>query len=93
MSEKIYTQCEYLKKNPTWHIEDSPWKAEHLIKIITRNHLQPNSICEIGCGAGEILNQLHSKLPHHIKYCGYEISAQAYSLCQKSVLAYFIICT
>ena len=83
MSEEMYKQGEYLEKHPTWHIEDSPWKAEQVIKIITKNHLQPTSICEVGCGAGEILNQLHSKLPHHIKYSGYEISAQAYSLCQK----------
>ena len=85
MSEEMYKQGEYLEKNPTWHIEDSPWKAEQLIKIITRNHLQPTSICEVGCGAGEILNQLYYQLPQNIKFTGYEISPQAYALCQKRV--------
>jgi hypothetical protein len=56
MNEKIYTQGEYFEKNQTWHIEDSPWKTEQLMKIIKRNQLQPTSICEVGCGAGEILN-------------------------------------
>ena len=85
MSEEMYKQGEYLEKNPTWHIEDSPWKAEQLIRIITRNHLQPTSICEVGCGAGEILNQLYYQLPQNIKFTGYEISPQAYALCQKRV--------
>jgi len=83
MSEKIYTQGEYFDKNQTWHIEDSPWKSEQLIKIIKRNKLQPNSICEVGCGAGEILNQLYSQLPQNIIFTGYEISPQAYALCQR----------
>jgi SAM-dependent methyltransferase len=85
MREEIYTQGEYFEKNPTWHIEDSPWKAEQLIKIIDRNHLQPTTICEVGCGAGEILNQLYYQLPQNIEFTGYEISPQAYALCQKRV--------
>lgn len=83
MHEKIYTQGEYFEKNQTWHIEDSPWKTEQLMKIIKRNQLQPTSICEVGCGAGEILNQLYYQLPQNIKFTGYEISPQAYALCQK----------
>jgi hypothetical protein len=65
MSEEMYTQGEYLKKHPTWHVEDSPWKAEQIIKIMERNRLKPNSICEVGCGAGEILNQLYFKMSDH----------------------------
>jgi len=83
MSKKIYTQGEYFEKNQTWHIEDSPWKTEQLMKIIKRNQLRPASICEVGCGAGEILNQLYYQLPQNIKFTGYEISPQAYALCQK----------
>jgi hypothetical protein len=35
VTEKIYTEenSEYLKNHPTWHIEDSPWKAKQIIKI------------------------------------------------------------
>lgn len=74
----IYTDGAYLSKNDTWHTEDSPWKAQHIIKILEKNDIRPSSVCEIGCGAGEILNQLHSKLTGGTLYYGYEISPQAY---------------
>lgn len=79
MGEKIYTeeQGQYLQNNPTWHIEDSPWKAKQIIKMITRNSLDPKSIAEIGCGFGEILNQLYLSLPGDVRYTGYDISKDA----------------
>ena len=76
-----YLNGEYLKKNPTWDAEDSPWKAEQILKIIERNNLFPGSICEIGCGAGEILNQLHNKMGDKCSFTGYEISPQAHKIC------------
>lgn len=82
MSEAIYTQGQYLENNPTWHIEDSVWKAEQIFKIIQKNKLQPSSICEVGCGSGEILNQLYLKMPVNVDLVGYEISPQAYQICQ-----------
>ncbi len=82
MSEAIYTKGEYLENNPTWHIEDSTWKAQQILKIIEKNNLQPQSICEIGCGSGEILNQLYLKMPEKLNFSGYEISPQAFQLCQ-----------
>lgn len=83
MSDEIYTQGEYFEKHPSWHIEDSSWKVKQLMKIIKRNHLQPTSICEVGCGAGEILNQLYSQMPKQVRFYGYEISPQAFELCQE----------
>lgn len=84
---------EYLKKNPTWHIEDSSWKATQILKMIERNKLQPCSVVEIGCGAGEILNQLHQRLPNKtIEFTGFEISPDAFKLCEqrkKERLNYF----
>jgi len=81
--QNIYLSGEYLKYNPTWHSEDSPWKANLILKIIQRNNLHPTSVTEIGCGAGEILSQLHSKLPDNVTFTGYEISPQAFKLCQQ----------
>ncbi len=52
-SEELYKDGRYLELNPTWHVEDSPWKAKQIFEIIHRNRLQPKSICEIGCGAGD----------------------------------------
>jgi len=83
MDEGIYANGEYLEKNPTWHIEDSPWKAKQILKIIEKNRLNPNSICEVGCGAGEILNQLCNQMPDNVSFAGYEVSPQAFNLCQQ----------
>lgn len=83
MSEEMYIRGEYFEKNPTWHVEDSYWKALQIIKIIERNCIKPQSICEIGCGAGEILNQLYLKMHNNVSFEGYEISPQAFELCQQ----------
>lgn len=80
---KMYQDGEYFKKNPTWNVEDSPWKAEQIIKMINFHGLEPKSICEIGCGAGEILNQLYYRLPNNISFYGYEISPQAFEICKE----------
>jgi len=32
MSDRIYTEGDYLKNNPTWHAEDSPRKAAHILQ-------------------------------------------------------------
>lgn len=73
---------EYLSENPTWHVEDSPWKAQQIFKLIDRNKLEFRNICEVGCGVGEILNQLSNKIPDG-KFIGYEISPDAYAVASK----------
>ncbi len=83
MNKKIYTTDEYFEKNPTWHIEDSSWKAKNILKIIKDNKLKPRSICEVGCGAGEILNQLCLQMPDDVFFTGYEISPKAFEMCEK----------
>jgi SAM-dependent methyltransferase len=80
----IYTnpEGEYIQNNPTWHIEDSPWKAQQILKMLKQNELLPKTITEIGCGVGEILLQLQQQLPTGIKFTGYEVSPDAYKLSQ-----------
>lgn len=80
--QTIYQTGEYVEKNPTYHVEDSSWKARHVLKLIEKHGLQPRTVCEVGCGAGEILRQLQSQLPAETEFYGYEISPQAFSLCQ-----------
>jgi SAM-dependent methyltransferase len=82
ITEKIYIDenGEYLKHNPSWHIEDSPWKAKQIIEMIHRNRLAPQSMAEVGCGAGEILNQLYAALPNDVHFTGYDISKDAINL-------------
>lgn len=77
-----YNDGDYISKNPDWHLEDSPWKAQQIDKIINRNKLDPTTICEVGCGAGEILRQLSLKPRYsEVDFTGYEISDDAFDLC------------
>ncbi len=93
MYQELYVEGKYLKNNPTWHSEDASWKAQNILKIIRRNSLQPKSICEVGCGAGEILNQLYLQMSQDISFTGYEVSPQAFELCkniQKDRLSFYL---
>ena len=86
--KKLYESLnsKYLKNNPTWHIEDSQWKATQIIKILGRNKLKIKTIAEIGCGAGEVLNQLHERLADKtIEFSGYDIAFDAVEMCQNRV--------
>ena len=82
-AEEKYTSKEYLENNPAWHAEDSPWKAGQILKIIGKNGLKPNSVAEIGCGAGEILHRLFLQMDKNISFAGYEISPHAFELCRQ----------
>jgi hypothetical protein len=81
--EDIYHDGTYLNNNPSWHAEDSPWKAAQIKRMLDRQGLNPVSICEVGCGAGEVINCLRRELPGDIDFHGYEISPQAYAICSK----------
>lgn len=73
----IYTSGLYLKNHPEWHVEESPWKAQQILRMLKRQHLDPRMICEVGCGAGEILRQLQMQLDPECSFWGYDISPQA----------------
>ena len=79
----MYSDGEYLKRNPSWDIEDSPWKAGQIDKIIRKNNLHPKTICEIGCGVGEILKILQDRTDKDCIFTGYEISPQAHAICEE----------
>ncbi len=70
-------------RNPTWHAEDSPWKARQIHRMLQRNDIRPRFVCEVGCGAGEVLAQLRPLMTREVVFRGYEISPQAYELCRK----------
>jgi cyclopropane fatty-acyl-phospholipid synthase-like methyltransferase len=74
----IYEGNAYSEQNPTWHEEDSPWKANHIQRIIKDNAVPHRSICEVGCGVGNILLNLESHFPGSHLF-GYEISPYAYA--------------
>ncbi len=77
--ELLYEGGGYLEKHPTWHSEDSSWKAGKIKEIIFRNNLSPDSFLEIGCGAGQILQSLKVVYPQ-AQFTGLEISPQAFEI-------------
>lgn len=86
--ETIYASREYLKTTQTWHTEDSPWKANQVIRIICNNRLRPKTIAEIGCGAGAIIDELSRKeYLSSAQFCGYDISPQAIEMAEQRATA------
>lgn len=83
MESTIYTDGTYLRNNPDWHSDDSPWKAAHVARMLERHGIVPATVCEVGCGAGEILKSLSERLDPGTRFFGYEISPDAYRLCAR----------
>jgi SAM-dependent methyltransferase len=80
----IYTSGPYLESTPTWHSEDSPWKAAQISKIISQNKIQLSRIAEIGCGAGAVLEELSKRDDFcRAQFKGYDISPQAIELAKR----------
>ncbi len=77
-----YISGEYAAKNPAFHVEDSPWKAQQIHRMLRSLKLEPKTIAEVGCGAGEILVQLAGLYPQ-TTFSGYELSPDAFALCQQ----------
>ncbi|MDQ3215016.1 MAG: class I SAM-dependent methyltransferase [Pseudomonadota bacterium] len=85
MTCELYTQGRYAENYPTWHVEHSAWKAQHVLDMLKRNRLAPRTIAEVGCGAGEILKQLHDRMDDQVRLVGYDISPQAHALSESRV--------
>jgi hypothetical protein len=75
----LYGSGEYVERNPTYHVEDSPLKARYILEMVRRHRLDVRTVCEVGCGAGEILRQLQQQLPQ-TEFHGYDISPQAFAI-------------
>ena len=78
----LYTGGGYLDKNPIWHVDESPFKAKQILRMIRENHLEPKTICEVGCGAGEVLKLLLERMDGTCAFRGYDISPQALEMCR-----------
>ena len=81
MDATIYSDGSYLARIPNWHAEDSGWKARHVAAILKRNQVAPKTVCDIGCGAGEVLVELARELPDDVLFDGYDTSPHAYAIC------------
>ncbi len=81
---KIYSDGSYLENNPSWHKEDSAWKASNIYRIIKANSISFNTITEVGCGSGNVLIELDQLVDNSkIRYDGYDISPQAIEIAKK----------
>ncbi len=80
MEASLYTTARYLENNPDWHVADSPWKARQVLEML--RGWQPASVCEVGCGAGAILYELHKRLPAS-RMVGYEIAPAALQIAER----------
>ena len=79
-SRSLYLDGQYLLRNPAWHVEESAWKANELLRMLRRNHVSPSTVCEVGCRAGEMLAQLQQKLGGEATFWGYDVSSLAIEL-------------
>jgi ubiquinone/menaquinone biosynthesis C-methylase UbiE len=73
----FYTDGQYLKNNPSWHLDDSGWKAASIRRMLERNHILPQKICDVGCGVGEILRLLQEDMDPTATFLGYDIAPYA----------------
>lgn len=78
----IYRDGSYLELNPSWHVEESPFKVRQIRRMIERRNVVPTSVCDVGCGAGLVLAELQPYLPADCVCWGYDISSAALSRCQ-----------
>ena len=82
IERKIYTDGTYLEKNPDLHADESPFKVSQIVRMLEKNRLQPKTIAEVGCGAGEVLKLLQEQMDRGCRFWGYDVSPQALELCK-----------
>ena len=39
--QDLYTSGAYAAKHPSWHVEESPWKANEILRLLRRHRLAP----------------------------------------------------
>lgn len=71
-----YEDGRYIRDNPSWHAEDSAWKARVVADIIHERRLYPASLCDVGCGSGGVVAALSEEFSR-ATCVGYDISRDA----------------
>lgn len=78
--EDRYKDGSYLEKNPGWHVEESEWKARQISRMLRLHNLVPETICDVGCGVGEVLKEVQKRVDDRCTLWGYDISPQAIAM-------------
>lgn len=81
--ESMYQDGRYVANNPSWHSEDSAWKAAHVLRLLAKHQLKPRRVAEVGCGAGEVLRHLHLGLGGAATCEGWDLSPQALAMAER----------
>lgn len=76
MLESRYYDGTYLAENPDWDRADASWKALLVASILADHEIKPATVCEVGCGTGDVLAHLVKNLPS-ARMVGYDVSPQA----------------
>lgn len=74
--ENQYLDGTYLANNPSWDRQDCRWKAKLVKQILDEFKVEPKTICDVGCGSGDVLACLKQFNPDR-EFTGYDISPQA----------------
>jgi cyclopropane fatty-acyl-phospholipid synthase-like methyltransferase len=82
LDRSVYVSGQYLENNPGWHTDESPFKANQVLRMMEKHRLGPKTICDVGCGAGEVLRLLHEKMDDTCTFWGYDISPLALEMCK-----------
>jgi hypothetical protein len=97
----LYTSGEYTQKNSDYHSKDSPFKWRNFQKVfktaVKSNKIsldQIHAVCEIGCGAGGILNCLRSSdiFPFLTKVEGWDINPSAIDMAKRQYVGIDFFC-
>ncbi|MGA8761948.1 MAG: methyltransferase domain-containing protein [Candidatus Sulfotelmatobacter sp.] len=76
----IYRDGSYLKNNPSWHSEESPFKVRQIQRMIRQQNLALKTVCDVGCGAGLVLAELQPHLSPDCVCWGYDVSPDALAM-------------
>ena len=79
----MYDDGRYAAKNPGWHEKDAPWKARQVLSLLSDRNLRPESIVDIGCGTGGVLEVIAADLGG-TRLVGYDPSPQALEMVRRS---------
>lgn len=77
-----YTSGAYYEHNPSWDLEDSPWKASRVQALMAAHSIRPGTLAEVGCGAGAVLAALRPVLPE-TELFGFDIAPAAASFWER----------
>ncbi|WP_261556527.1 class I SAM-dependent methyltransferase [Frankia tisae] len=81
----MYQDGTYLSRHPDWHDGDGAWKATQIARLLARNSLYPQSVCDVGCGTGRVLTELATHLPGAIRLLGVDTSPAVLEIARERV--------